>query len=48
MIPANRKWFARLAVCELLISALESLNLEWPKADFDVEAEKKRVAELPD
>ncbi len=44
MIPANRKWFARLAVCELLTTALAGLDLDWPKADFDVEAEKKRVA----
>ncbi len=46
MIPADRKWFARLAVCELLISALEGLELNWPKADFDVEVEKRRVAAL--
>ncbi|MEO9326604.1 polyphosphate kinase 2 family protein [Gordonia aurantiaca] len=44
VIPANRKWFSRLAVCELLYSALAGLDLEWPKADFDVEAEKKRLA----
>ncbi|MGC4962956.1 polyphosphate kinase 2 family protein [Gordonia sp. DT101] len=48
LIPADRKWFARLAICELLINALERLDLEWPKADFDVEAEKKRVAALED
>ncbi len=46
LIPADRKWFARLAVCELLISALEGLELNWPKADFDVEVEKRRVAAL--
>ncbi|MCR8898161.1 polyphosphate kinase 2 family protein [Gordonia sp. GONU] len=44
VIPANRKWFARLAVCELLTDALAGLDLDWPKADFDVEAEKKRLA----
>ncbi|ASR01540.1 polyphosphate kinase 2 family protein [Gordonia rubripertincta] len=44
VIPANRKWFARLAVCELLTTALAGLDLDWPKADFDVEAEKKRLA----
>ncbi|MFW0783251.1 polyphosphate kinase 2 family protein [Gordonia sp. CPCC 206044] len=48
LIPADKKWFARLAVCELLIGALENLELTWPAADFDVEAEKKRVAELDD
>ncbi|SDU65623.1 polyphosphate kinase 2 family protein [Gordonia westfalica] len=45
VIPANRKWFARLAVCELLTTALAGLDLDWPKADFDVELEKKRLAE---
>lgn len=45
VVPANKKWFSRLAICELLISALESLDLEWPKADFDIDAQKKRLAE---
>lgn len=44
VIPANRKWFARLAVCELLTTTLAGLELDWPKADFDVEAEMKRLA----
>ncbi|MEE3849820.1 polyphosphate kinase 2 family protein [Gordonia sp. LSe1-13] len=48
LIPSDRKWFARLAVCELLIAALEGLGLDWPKADFDVEVEKERVAALDD
>ena len=43
MIPADRKWYARLVVQHLLIQALEAMNLEWPKADYDVEAEKKRL-----
>ncbi|MET9200619.1 PPK2 family polyphosphate kinase [Gordonia sp. NPDC003585] len=46
LIPANKKWFARLAVCELLVGALQGLDLDWPKADFDVETERKRVAAL--
>lgn len=44
IVPANRKWFSRLAVCELLIDALESLALDWPAADFDVEAQRARLA----
>lgn len=43
VVPANKKWYARIAVQELLLSALEGLNLEWPKADFDVEAERRLV-----
>lgn len=44
VIPADRKWYSRLAVTELLIDALEQLDLDWPPADFDVEVEKKRLA----
>ena len=43
VIPANRKWYARLAVQELLLAALEDIDPQWPVADFDVEAEKKRL-----
>lgn len=42
-VPADRKWFARLAVTELLLDALESLDLSWPEADFDVAAEIARL-----
>ncbi len=45
-IPADHKWFARLAVTELLTAALEGMGLEWPAADFDVDAEKARVQAL--
>ena len=44
VVPADRKWYARLAVQCLLTDALASLDLAWPKADFDVEAEKARLA----
>jgi len=45
-IPADKKWFARLAVTELLTSALEGLDLSWPEADFDVDVEKARIDSL--
>jgi PPK2 family polyphosphate:nucleotide phosphotransferase len=44
VVPCDRKWYGRLAVTELLIQALKDLKLSWPPADFDVEAEKKRLA----
>lgn len=44
VIPSDRKWFSRLAVTELLIDALERLDLSWPPADFDIESEKLRLA----
>ncbi|BBX84557.1 polyphosphate kinase 2 family protein [Mycolicibacterium aubagnense] len=43
VVPCNRKWYSRLAITELLIEALERLQLSWPAADFDVEAEKIRL-----
>jgi PPK2 family polyphosphate:nucleotide phosphotransferase len=44
VVPANHKWYARLAVARLLLDAFKSFNLEWPKAEFDVEVEKARLA----
>jgi len=44
VIPANRKWYARLAVQELLLAALEDIDPQWPVADYDVAAEMKRLA----
>jgi PPK2 family polyphosphate:nucleotide phosphotransferase len=44
VVPADRKWYARLVVQHLLIAALEDMELDWPAADFDVEAEKARLA----
>ncbi|MFC7488571.1 polyphosphate kinase 2 family protein [Knoellia sp. CPCC 206453] len=47
VVPADRKWYARLAVTELVLEHLRALDPQWPKADFDVEAEQKRLAETP-
>lgn len=44
VVPSDRRWYSRLAATELLVHALEGLELSWPPADFDVEAEKKRLA----
>ncbi len=45
VIPADRKWYARLAVTELLIDALQRLELTWPKAQFDVAEQLRRLAD---
>jgi PPK2 family polyphosphate:nucleotide phosphotransferase len=45
VIPCDKKWYARLAITELLIEALKGLNMSWPPPDFDVELEKKRLAD---
>ena len=44
VIPANRKWYARWAVQHLLLGALRGLDPQWPTVDYDVEAEKVRLA----
>lgn len=45
VLPCDKKWYSQLAVTELLIEALKGMKLTWPPADFDVEAEKKKLAD---
>lgn len=47
VIPANRKWYARLAVAELLTDALRSLGQSWPPADFDVAEQRRALFATP-
>ena len=44
VVPADRKWWRNLAISELLIHALDGMNLSYPVPDFDVEREKARLA----
>ncbi|GAB4099950.1 PPK2 family polyphosphate kinase [Sinomonas halotolerans] len=44
VVPANRKWYARIAVQELLIGALKRIGPDWPTPAYDVEHERARVA----
>lgn len=44
VVPANKKWFARIAVQQLVLGALSDLKLDWPKAEFDVPVERELVA----
>jgi PPK2 family polyphosphate:nucleotide phosphotransferase len=44
VVPADRKWYARLAVQNLVLEHLARMDPQWPPADFDVEAEKQRLA----
>lgn len=43
VVPGNKKWFARIAVQQLVLGALTDLQLEWPKADFDIGVERQLV-----
>jgi PPK2 family polyphosphate:nucleotide phosphotransferase len=44
VVPADRKWYARLAVRHLLLRALNDMALTWPDADFDLAGERARLA----
>ena len=39
------KWYSRLAITRAAHRGTQALNLSWPPADFDITAEKKRLAE---
>lgn len=45
VVPADRKWYARLAIQRLLLNALRSIDPQWPAADFEIEVERERLAE---
>nr|WP_245627217.1 PPK2 family polyphosphate kinase [Kribbia dieselivorans] len=45
VVPADNKWYARLAVMHLLHETLQAMDPQWPVADFDVEEEKRRLAQ---
>jgi len=45
VVPSDRKWYRNLAVAELLLEALEEMDLAWPDAAFDIKQEKMRLAE---
>jgi PPK2 family polyphosphate:nucleotide phosphotransferase len=44
VVPADRKWYARLAVQQLMVEHLRAMAPQWPAATFDVEAEKRRLS----
>ncbi len=44
VVPADRKWYARWAVQQLLLTSLRNLNSQWPSVDYDVAAQKVRLA----
>ena len=46
VVPADHKWYARLAVQQLLIEVLEDFDLGWPPARFDIEEQKLRLRKI--
>ena len=45
VVPADHKWFARVVIGSAIVSALETLNLRFPRADKASLREFKRVRE---
>ncbi|GGT18566.1 PPK2 family polyphosphate kinase [Streptomyces purpureus] len=43
LVPADRKWYRNWAVSTLLLEHLEALDPRYPRADFDVEACRRRL-----
>lgn len=43
VIPADKKWYARLAVTEILTRTMEELDLGWPTATFDVDEARRAL-----
>ncbi len=46
VIPADHKWFTRLAVAEVILHACDKLDLSFPKLDLVKEKELKRARAL--
>jgi polyphosphate kinase 2 (PPK2 family) len=43
VVPADRKWYRDWAVANLVREALVGMDLSYPKADFDIAAERRRL-----
>lgn len=43
VVPADNKWYRNWALARLLIEILEDLDPQYPKADFDVVAARRRL-----
>jgi hypothetical protein len=43
VVPADHKWFARVVIGSAIVSALEALNLRFPRVDDASKAEFARV-----
>jgi PPK2 family polyphosphate:nucleotide phosphotransferase len=43
VVPADRRWYSRAVVSELLRSRLQGMQLQWPKASFDLNEARRRL-----
>ncbi|GAA3642724.1 hypothetical protein GCM10022200_28230 [Microbacterium awajiense] len=44
VVPADHKWYARLAVQTLLLRTFAAVDPHWPVADYDIATERARLA----
>jgi polyphosphate kinase 2 (PPK2 family) len=42
IIPADHKWFTRVAVADIIVSTMKSLGLAYPKVSKEKEEELKK------
>ncbi len=45
VLPADHKWYPRLAITEILTRTLSEMKLAFPKADWDVTEQRRMLAE---
>jgi PPK2 family polyphosphate:nucleotide phosphotransferase len=43
VVPADHKWYARLAVSDILLHHLRALAVDWPKVDYDLAEQRARL-----
>ncbi|WP_211331433.1 PPK2 family polyphosphate kinase [Flaviflexus salsibiostraticola] len=48
VIPGDKKWYARVAVTELLTQALIDIDPQWPKPRWKPEVQRRRLLETVD
>ena len=44
VIPADHKWYARLAITEILTQTLVEMDPEWPSVRWDPEVQRRQLA----
>ena len=42
VIPANRKWFRNLAISQIIVDAMEELDMSYPKPTADLSDIRRR------
>ena len=44
VVPADHKWYARLAITEILTQTLIDMDPEWPSVRWDPEVQRRKLA----